>query len=80
MNLLLDTHTFLWWDNGSINLSPRVRALCNDPTVILFALDALPHYHQYPFDRLLIAQAQVESMPLASADHLFAAYPVSLVW
>jgi len=128
MNLLLDTHTFLWWDNGSVNLSPRVLALCNDPTVILYlslvslwemqiksglgklslrlplqvlvadhqeknglqllpitldhllALDALPHHHKDPFDRLLIAQAQVESMSLASMDHIFAGYPVSLVW
>ena len=36
MNLLLDTHTFLWWDNGSVNLSPRVLSLCRDPTVILY--------------------------------------------
>ena len=46
----------------------------------LFALDALPQHHKDPFDRLLIAQAQVEGMPLASADPAFASYPVSIVW
>jgi len=31
MKLLLDTHTFLWWDNEPERLSPTVLALCRDP-------------------------------------------------
>lgn len=31
MRLLLDTHTFLWWDSGAEALSTRVRSLCEDP-------------------------------------------------
>lgn len=46
----------------------------------IYALDSLPPHHKDPFDRLLIAQAQVENLPLASIDSLFAPYPVSLIW
>lgn len=34
--LLLDTHTFLWWDSQPEKLSARVLALCRDPAVILY--------------------------------------------
>ena len=126
--LLLDTHTFLWWDSDPQRLSAAVLALCRDPAVVLllslaslweiqiksglgklplslplaqivqeqqerhgiqllpitpahvYALDALPPHHKDPFDRLLIAQARVENVPLASVDPLFAPYPVSLIW
>lgn len=30
MKLLLDTHTFIWWDNEPSKLSSRVFALCQD--------------------------------------------------
>jgi PIN domain nuclease of toxin-antitoxin system len=32
------------------------------------ALIAMPFHHKGPFDRLLIAQAQVERIPIVSAD------------
>lgn len=32
MNLLLDTHTFLWFINGDAKLSPKARALIEDPS------------------------------------------------
>lgn len=32
MKLLLDTHTFIWWDSEPHKLSARVLALCQDPT------------------------------------------------
>ena len=41
---------------------------------------SLPWHHQDPFDRLLIAQAQVEGLPILSADRRLAAYDVELVW
>lgn len=40
----------------------------------------LPLYHRDPFDRILIAQAQIEDMTLVSADSQFYQYPVSLLW
>lgn len=41
---------------------------------------SLPHHHRDPFDRLLIAQAIVENMPILSADVAFDAYPVARLW
>ena len=40
----------------------------------------LPSHHRDPFDRLLIAQAQVERLPIFTADALFDAYDVLTVW
>lgn len=40
----------------------------------------LPLVHKDPFDRLLIAQSRVEKTILLSADHVFASYPVQVLW
>ena len=40
----------------------------------------LPHHHRDPFDRLLIAQAMAEGMPIVGADTLFDAYGVVRLW
>lgn len=40
----------------------------------------LPRLHADPFDRLLVAQAQVERMALMTADPEIAAYDVDLEW
>ena len=45
-----------------------------------FALEALPDLHRDPFDRMLVAQALAEDMPLATGDHAIRAYPVSTIW
>jgi len=128
MKLLLDTHTFLWWDSEPSKLSVRVVALCQDRanTVLLsvvsvwemqikshlgklklslplaemveaqrqannievmsialahvLALENLPTSHRDPFDRLLIAQANVEGAVLVSDDPMFEKYPVKVIW
>lgn len=42
---------------------------------------ALPLHHKDPFDRMLIAQAQIEQMTLVSADSMFKQYSdISLLW
>ncbi len=41
---------------------------------------ALPRHHRDPFDRLLIAQAQVERLPILTADPAFDAYDVTVLW
>lgn len=48
----------------------------------LHALTAseLPFHHQDPFDRMLIAQAQLEEMVLLTADRMFEEYDVEMVW
>ena len=40
----------------------------------------LPMHHADPFDRLLIAQSQIESMPLISVDGEIRKYEVEVVW
>ena len=42
-------------------------------------LALLPLHHRDPFDRILIAQAQVEGLHVMTADRQFASYPVNLV-
>jgi len=39
------------------------------------AVDQLPPIHKDPFDRLLVAQAQIEAVTLLTADRIVARYP-----
>ena len=40
----------------------------------------LPGPHKDPFDRMLIAQAQAENLPIATNERIFEAYGVRRVW
>lgn len=128
MKLLLDTHTFIWWDSQPNHLSQTALTLLQDRSNILLlsvisiwemqiklqlgkiilnrplleiienqqktnqieilpvnlthvlALDSLPIVHKDPFDRLLIAQANVENAALVSCDPIVAQYPVNVIW
>jgi PIN domain nuclease of toxin-antitoxin system len=40
----------------------------------------LPGPHKDPFDRMLVAQAQAESLPVLSNDQVFDAYGVRRIW
>jgi len=40
----------------------------------------LPLNHKDPFDRILIAQADIESLPLATPDAAFSPYGIETVW
>jgi PIN domain nuclease of toxin-antitoxin system len=40
---------------------------------------ALPLHHRDPFDRMLVAQAQVEGLRLMTADPLMRQYEVDLI-
>ena len=46
----------------------------------ILQLESLPHHHSDPFDRLLIAQALTESLPILTGDKAFQYYDVKLVW
>jgi len=54
------------------------------PITIDFAtaerLASLPFHHRDPFDRLLIAQALTEGVPIVTRDPAFGAYAVSTIW
>lgn len=39
----------------------------------------LPPHHRDPFDRLLVAQAQAEELPIMTADRAFDAYEVDVI-
>ena len=112
MDLLLDTHVFLWWDGGAAQLNPTVRDAIADPRNTVFVSAAsvweiaiksakgklayagspataitqngflslsidpehaeraghLAWSHTDPFDRVLVAQAQVRNLTLVHAD------------
>ena len=46
----------------------------------ILQLERLPLHHSEPFDRLLIAQAIAESLPILTHDEKFPLYPVKLIW
>jgi PIN domain nuclease of toxin-antitoxin system len=128
MDMLLDTHTFLWWLAGNAALSPTAKAAISDernavfvsaasaweittkhrsgklPDVGAIVADlegaivnegfsrlsvtvrhgqvagALPGPHRDPFDRMLIAQAMVNSLVLVSNEQPFDVYGVARLW
>lgn len=41
---------------------------------------SLPPHHRDPFDRLLVAQAQLEVLPILTADPQLARYAVRVIW
>lgn len=41
---------------------------------------SLPYHHKDPFDRLLLAQAMVENVPVVSSDSTLDAYPITRLW
>lgn len=43
-------------------------------------ISTLPQHHRDPFDRLIIAQAMVEKIPILSADVAFDAYSIQRLW
>lgn len=124
MNLLLDTHVFLWAVDDAPQLSPIARAAITDGNNLIFvsavtaweiaikkaigkltlpqgnyldelrvhrftpldittehalAVERLPHYHNDPFDRLLITQAQLEKLVLVTADSRIKQYAVQVI-
>jgi PIN domain nuclease of toxin-antitoxin system len=40
---------------------------------------ALPPHHNDPFDRLLVAQAQIEQLPVLTADKSFDPYEINVI-
>jgi len=125
VNLLLDTHAYLWWLSDSSRLGRLARHSIADPEALVFVSAAsiweaavkshlgrldveaadlvaeigandfeelpisashaqragsLPPHHRDPFDRMLVAQAQSESLRLVSRDPVFGLYEVETVW
>ncbi len=43
-------------------------------------LERMPLHHRDPFDRILIAQAQIEGLAVLTADPQFRSYDVKILW
>lgn len=128
MRVLLDTHTFLWWNAADERLSDDARAIITDgrtevlvsvasiwevatkvamgrldipdevgryvadrlernhwsalPIAVEHAVRAatLPRIHLDPFDRMLVAQAQLEAVPILTTDAALTRYDVETIW
>jgi PIN domain nuclease of toxin-antitoxin system len=121
VNLLLDTHVLIWWDEGRRIAPAARRAIEEADTVYVSAASAweiaikiglgwlrptrtveqaaresgflelpvtfrhaervggLPAHHRDPFDRLLIAQSEVEELTLVTRDAVFGRYEVEVI-
>lgn len=124
MNLLLDTHAFLWAVDNAPRLSQNARdAIVGGNNVVFvsaataweisikkaigklkvpdgdyleelrlhrftpldittehaLAVENLPAHHKDPFDRMLVAQAQVERLTLVSHDPRMKVYSVQVI-
>ena len=66
-----------WMERALADLGLTVSTITLDFTERQIGLQ--PH-HRDPFDRLLVAQCLVESIPLVSADSVFDTYGIASVW
>jgi PIN domain nuclease of toxin-antitoxin system len=61
----------------------RIRRSGVTPLVVEHAhalsVASLPDHHRDPFDRLLVAQARLEGVPILTADPAFAPYQVEVI-
>jgi PIN domain nuclease of toxin-antitoxin system len=67
----------------SIYVPKRMRSSGVSPLAIehshALGVAELPPHHRDPFDRMLVAQAQIENVPLMSADWAFVDYGIDLI-
>ena len=60
-------------------LSTNLRLLSVELSHVV-AVERLPFHHQDPFDRLLVAQALSERLPIVTRDREIRKYGVEVVW
>lgn len=67
---------------GFVAEQMRINAIQVLPVEMIHTLHvhSLPDHHRDPFDRLLVAQSQIEKMPILSSDAQIARYDVSVIW
>ena len=67
---------------------PELESLCLDrdiqvlpiQSIVLEQIKSLPKIHGDPFDRLIIAQAQIGKMTIITRDRMIPQYPVPTIW
>ncbi len=77
---------------GKLNLGISIEQLVNEQVIgngiellnitteDLAIVAKLPLHHRDPFDRLMIAQAIVEQIPIEGKDEVFNLYPIERLW
>ena len=66
-----------WWRRASeLIAAPMLNIRSSHVT----ALAALPMLHKDPFDRILIAQAKAEGLPLLTNESAVGEYPIETIW
>ncbi|MEA5536610.1 type II toxin-antitoxin system VapC family toxin [Crocosphaera sp. XPORK-15E] len=75
MNLLLDTHCWLWALSEPEKLNPEVSGMISDAITAA----TLPLHHKDPFDRMIIAQGISENLPILTNDNVFRDYDVTTI-
>lgn len=67
---------------GFVAEQMRINAIQVLPVAMIHALHvhSLPDHHRDLFDRLLVAQSQIERMPILTGDAQIARYDVSVIW
>jgi PIN domain nuclease of toxin-antitoxin system len=61
-------------------MSANAFVLLNIDIAHVGQVEKLPPHHGDPFDRLLIAQALIEDIPIIAADPVFGRYGVKRIW
>jgi PIN domain nuclease of toxin-antitoxin system len=72
---------------GKLRIPTRLLDVSRESDVALLQIEAehamlcadLPRHHGDPFDRMLIAQAQIEGFTILAVDRAFGAYGVAIV-
>lgn len=71
-------------DDARAWIHTRVQAfgLIELPITVDHAIEAgvLPKHHRDPWDRLLVAQARIEGVPILTADPMLLRYEVTTIW
>lgn len=46
----------------------------------ILRMEKLPRHHKDPFDRIIVAQALEENLPILTSDEDIPLYPVTVIW
>ena len=67
---------------GFVSEQLRINAIQVLPIQMAHALHVttLPDHHRDPFDRMLVAQSQLEQLPILTIDPQIAKYSVTVIW
>ncbi len=60
----------------------RINGIQSLPILMSHALHVynLPDHHRDPFDRILVAQSQLEGLPILTADPSISLYKIEVIW